>query len=918
MKITKARAYVGPNEIAAVPLVHIRVAIEGPQERAEVTWPDDSVTPAPTKALLKLMPGLAEHPSTAEEPGGFVAELHRAPGLPLAYVAGRIATELQRRPGEAPKPAALRRPPAKQEDASREDGGEVQDIFFHYDDPEIGVLAGQAGVIIALALLPPELRPAHQYREPLDAAQVLNNYHKAAQSLAPDQTALALIEEAQRRDIPWFVVDRALRVVQFGQGRHLQRTRETVTDKVSNTAALFQRDKATTNRIFSEVLLPVPRQIVVHDNEAAVRAARTLGYPVVVKPARGGKGKGVSVQLEGDEAVAEAFVVARQHHPEVIVEGYIAGFDHRVLVVGGRIVAAAQRIPGGVTGDGRHSIAELVAEVNKDPRRGTAFTKLMNRIELDREAQRMLDKRGYTNDTIPPEGEVVYLRGTANISTGGTAIDVTDRIHPDNRVMLERAARISGLDVVGVDFLTRDISRSYRMIGGGICEVNFSPGLRPHFVAAQTSGVARDVVGPIIEWLFPGRSNGRIPLAAVTGTNGKTTTSRMTAHILRQAGSEIGVGTIGLVTTSGAEIDGQMVAKGDIAGATGAQVLLRDPSVDAAVLETSRGGIVKGGMAFDWCDVGAVLNVAHDHVGIDGIDSLDDMARIKGRVAEAARKLAVLNADDPRCLALARLKPAQQVCLISTQPAGALLRDHVAAGGLAISLDADADAPGILLHRPGTSDTVIKVVDIPATLGGAAKHNVQNAMAAIGLAYGLGISPAGIAAALASYDNTFDSNPGRFNIYKGHAFTTVLDMAHNPHGVLAVCDALQDMKTPGRRIGLLANFGNRHPEHIAEIAEMLAGQFDTFICSRNKGYSEAFKSIRGFPSEEIPKRIAAALEAQGVESSRIITIDDEAAAIDEALGLAGEGDLVVLFSGDSERCWQRVVGYPETEKAEPA
>ncbi|WP_193368878.1 Mur ligase family protein [Pelagibius marinus] len=883
-----------------------------------MTWPDDSISPEPTRALLKLLPGLADHPSTTEEPGGFVAELRRAPGLPLGYVSGRIASELQRREGEAPKPVALRRPPAKQEDGAPEDGAEVQDIFFHYDDPEIGVLAGQGGVIIALGLLPPEMRPAHQYRQPIDVKQVLDNYLKTARSIALDQTALALIEEAKRRDIPWFVVERNLRVVQFGQGRHLQRIRETVTDKVSNTAALFQRDKATTNRIFSEVLLPVPRQIVVRDKESAVRAARTLGYPVVVKPARGGKGKGVSVQLEGDEAVAEAFVVARQSHPEVIVEGYIAGFDHRVLVVGGRIVAAAQRVPGAVTGGGRHTIAELVAGVNKDPRRGIGFTKLMNRLELDREALRMLEKRGYTGDSIPPKGEMVPLRGTANISTGGTAIDVTDLIHPDNRVMLERAARISGLDVAGVDFLTRDISRSYRVVGGGICEVNYSPGLRPHLVAAQTSGIERDVVGPIIERLFPGKSNGRIPIVAVTGTNGKTTTSRMTAHILRRAGGEIGVGTVGLVTTSGAEIDGQTVARGDIAGASGARVLLRDPSVEAAVLETSRGGIVKGGMAFDWCDVSAVLNIANDHLGTDGIDSLDELARIKGRVAEAARKLAVLNSDDPRCLALAELKPAQEVCLISLLPAGAVLLDHVAKGGLAISLDGNNDAPGILLHRPGASDPVIKVGGIPATLDGAAKHNVQNAMAAIGLAYGLGISLPGIAAALASYDNTFDSNPGRFNIYEGHPFTAVLDMAHNPHGVLAACEALKTMEAPGRRIGLLANFGNRHAEHIAETAQILAGQFDTFICSRDKWYSEAFKSIRGFPSEEIPKRIAAALVAQGVESSRIITIDDEVAAIDKALGLGGEGDLVVFFSGDSERCWQRIVDYRKAEKAESA
>ncbi|MEO3427574.1 Mur ligase family protein [Pelagibius sp. CAU 1746] len=913
MRITKARAYAGPNEIAAIPLVHIRVTIEGPQ-----SWPDDSVSPEPTKALLKLLPGLAEHPSITEEPGGFIAELRRPPGLPLAYVAGRIATELQRRPGGAPKPAALRRRPARQEDGGQDNGAEVQDIFFHYDDPEIGVLAGKGGVIIALSLLPPEMRPAHQYQEPIDGGTVLSNFRKAAERTQLDQTALALIEEAQRRDIPWFVADRKLRVVQFGQGRFLQRTRETVTDRVSNTAALFQSDKATTNRIFSQVLLPVPRQIAVQDKETAVRAARTLGYPVVVKPARGGKGKGVSVQLEGDQAVAEAFVVARQNHPEVVVESYIAGFDHRVLVVGGRIVAAARRVPGAVTGDGQRTIAELLAEVNEDPQRGTGFNRLMNRLELDREALRMLEKRGYSSDSVPPKGEVVTLRGTANISTGGTAIDVTDRIHPDNRLMLERAARVSGLDVAGVDFLTPDISRSYRVAGGAICEINYSPGLRPHLVAAQASGVARDVVGPIVDRLFPGRSNGRIPIAAVTGTNGKTTTTRMTAHILRRAGAEIGVGCIGAVTTDGVTIDGQMVAKGDVAGMSGAQVLLRDPSVEAAVLETSRGGIVKGGMAFDWCDVGAVLNIADDHVGADGIESLEDLARIKGRVIEAACRLAVLNADDPRCLALADLKAPAQVCLVSMKPLNQALRDHLARGGAAISLDGQAGDQLILLHSSEASEPVMKVKEIPATLGGAAKHNIQNAMAAIGLAHGLGLSREGIAKALTGFASDNACNPGRLNIYEGHPFKVVFDRAHNPDGVAALCEALGAMDVTGRRIAVLTGIGNRHARHIERVADIIAGKFDTFVCSRSSESTDIFEDVRGIPAAEITRRLHAALVARGVAPENAPMVEYYRDAVDRGLDLAEAGDLLVIMSWTPDWCWDRILAYRKAERVERA
>ncbi len=889
MEVIKARAYVGPNIIAAAPLAHLRVELKGPQD-----WPDGDIASKSADALLQLLPGLSDHPGRAGEPKGFAAELRGSSGLPLCYVVARVATELQRQDGDTPQPAGSKRKTADR----------PQDIYFGYDDPGVGLLAGRVAINIVLSVLPHEMRPANRLPADFNPEAALAAFRRRSQTPALDQTAAALVEEADRRDIPWIILDRERRIVQLGQGRHLRRIRESTTDDTGNIAVLIQRDKVTTNQVLAAVHLPAPKQIRVHTAEAAVSAAKEIGQPVVIKPADSMKGMGITLKPEGDEAIRSAFAHARRCSTRVIVETYVAGDDHRVLVVGNQVVAVAKRLPAIVTGDGRSSVAQLVAEVNKDPRRGTDFNRLMNRIKLDQQVDIMLDCLGYTRDSVPSPGERVQLLGTANISTGGTAIDVTDSVHPDNRSMLERAARVSGLDVVGIDFITPDIGRSYREVGGAICEINASPGLRPHKAA---EGPPRDVVGPIVNRLFPGKGNGRIPIAAITGTNGKTTTSRMLAHILRIAGSDIGIENVGLVTTDGVHINGDLVAKGDFAGGTGTRVLLRDPSVDAAVLETSRGGISKSGLGFDWSDVGAVLNVTSDHLGIDGIDTLEEMANLKGRVIEAARKLALLNADDPRCLALAALKQPEQLCLISTGDLTPDLRGHLEKGGLVISLEEEADASSIVLHSSAAREVVVPVKKIPATLAGAARHNIQNAMFAVGLAHGLGISAGRIAEALCSFSSDMACNPGRLNIFTGHGFTAVLDFAHNPDGVRVTCDAIRRIPAQGGRICVLTGTGNRHGEHIEEVAGIVADQFDTFVCSFGKPYINESDAVRGFPREEIPKRLAAALIARGVDADSILTFDSYKDAVDKGLEIAQAGGLLTIFSDEYEWCWDRIV-----------
>jgi len=891
MKILKARAYSGPNLVAAFPLVHLALLVEGPQN-----WPGDAEDPEITDSLIALLPGLAEHPDKSNQPGGFVAELRGGSDLPLGYVVARVATELLRDGTQSVGLAGV----------TRRAEGALQDAFFLYEDADIAVQAGHTAVLLVLALLPARLRPRSAFPPNINAGETLAAFARWLGTAALDQTAMALIREARRRDIPWFVLDRRRRIVQLGQGCKLRRIRETVTDATPAITTWIQADKSTTNRLLAGLHFPVPKQARVSDAEAAVSAAQKVGYPVAVKPLDSGKGRGISLMVSDDDAVRAAFAIARRYSAHVIIENHIVGADYRVLIVDGRMRAAAKRLPAAVTGDGQRTIADLVAEVNKDPRRGVGFSRLMNRIELDAQSDALLTKQGHSRKSVPKHGELVLLRETANISTGGTAVDVTDVVHPENRWMLERAVRVTGADIAGVDFLSPDISRSYREAGGAICEINASPGLRPHQIA---EGPPRDVVGPIVDMLFPEKGNGRIPIAAITGTNGKTTTSRMLAHILRSAGDAIGIKTVGLVTTDGVHVDDQLVGKGDFAGGTGARVLLRDPSVEAAVLETARGGIVKSGLAFEHCDVAAFLNVATDHIGLDGIGSLDEMAVVKGRVIEAARGLAVLNAEDPRCLAMAAQKEPQQVCLFSAAELTAEQREHLSRGGLAVSLAGDPDDQIIVLHHRDGTEEIAPVGRIPATLGGAARHNVLNAQAAAALAYGLGIPCARIGEALSSFESSFDRNPGRLNVFEGHPFKVVMDFAHNPDCVRVICDMVKRMKVDGRRICMLGSTGHRQGEHIGEVCELVAQRFDSFICTRNKRVSEERQSTRGFPGEEIPHRLAAALMENGVDASRIVTIDDDNEAVDRGLTMSREGDLLVLLLNNREWAWERIRGF---------
>jgi cyanophycin synthetase len=559
------------------------------------------------------------------------------------------------------------------------------------------------------------------------------------------------------------------------------------------------------------------------------------------------------------------------------------------------LIAATRRTPGRVIGDGTHTIRELVDVVNRDPRRGVGHEKVMTRLELDAQADMMLARQNLTPDSVPDPEQIVLLRSTANLSTGGTATDVTDIIHPDNREMAVRAVTAIGLDVGGVDFLCPDIAESYKTVGGGICEVNAAPGFRMH--VAPSEGTPRDAAGPVIDMLFPAGSPARVPIACITGTNGKTTTSRMLAHIAKMAGF-----TPGLTTTDGVYIDGQRTVEGDMTGPVATRMVLADARIDIAVLEIARGGLLRAGMGVPYANVGAVLNVQADHLGLKGIDTLEQLAEVKRIVVEIARDCAILNADDENTIRMSAHTDAKHLCYVTLNPQHAVVREHVRAGGRACALEAGVNGHMITLYDKGRHIPLLWTHLIPATLEGRAMHNVQNAMFAAALAFSLDMKLDAIRQGLRTFDSTFYQAPGRMNVYDEHPFKVIFDYAHNAHAVAAMTDLAARLGVSGRRIVVLAGPGDRRDEDIAAIATAVAGRFDHYICRRDDG-------LRGRGPEEVPRLLAGVLRARGVPDEAIQIIPDEQEAIAAALAMGRPGDLLMIFADALTRSWKQVIKF---------
>ncbi|WP_334178985.1 cyanophycin synthetase [Pseudoxanthomonas sp.] len=880
MRILERSVYVGPSQHAHFPVIRLLLDL-GELEQ----WPTARLGPGFIDGLVAAVPSLAEHGCSYREPGGFLRRMREGEGTWLGHVLEHVAIELQNIAGEDVTFGKTR---------SVDGRPGIYTVVYEYAQREEGIAAGELALRLLCSLMPEGIRPAGSVPADWAWEEARDDFIRYAQKRALGPSTASLVRAAEERGIPWLRLNNQS-LIQFGHGKYQQRIQATVTGKTPHISVELASDKEETNKILGSLGLPVPRQHLVTSQSEAVRAAQRLGGPVVLKPYNGNHGRGITINISGDDEIRAAFDAAREHSRSVIVETFQEGADHRLLVVNGELIAATRRTPGHVVGDGRKTITELVEIVNQDPRRGVGHEKVLTRLELDREANLMMERVGYTADSVPKEGEVVFLRSTANLSTGGTATDVTDVIHPDNRDMAVRAVRAIGLDVGGVDFISPNIAESYKNIGGAICEVNAAPGFRMH--VAPSEGTPRDAAGPVIDMLFPPGTPSRVPIAAVTGTNGKTTTARMLAHITKMAGY-----TPGLTTTDGVYIDGQRTVEGDMTGPVSARMVLSDPHVDLAVLETARGGLLRAGMGVPEVDVGAVINIAADHLGLKGIDTLEQLAEIKRIVVEVARDCAVLNADDVNVLKMSGYTDAKTICYVTMNPSHALVREHIRAGGRACALEAGVNGHMVTLYDKGSHIPLMWTHLIPATLEGRALHNVQNAMFAAAMAFSLGIKLDAIRHGLRTFDTTFFQAPGRMNVYDEHPFKVVMDYAHNAHAVGMMADLAQRLEVAGRRIVVVAAPGDRRDEDIQDIARAVAGRFDHYVVKRDD-------SLRGRDGDEVPRIIARALQAAGVAETAIEQIPDEQQAIDAALRMGRPGDLLLVFADALARSWKQITKF---------
>ncbi|MGM0701683.1 MAG: cyanophycin synthetase [Pseudomonadota bacterium] len=862
MNILAHRALRGPNYYSRYPAIFMRLDIEDLEEK-----PSDLV-PGIVERLTALLPTLQEHRCSVGRPGGFLERLER--GTWAGHVVEHVAIELQNLIGFSVGYG-------KTID-SYEPG--IYNVVYRYRDEACGLAAGVEAVELVARLF-------HGGEIDMPAIIARLKTIRDAHMLGP--STASIVAAAERRGIPHIRLSDENSYVQLGHGHRQQRIQATVTCHTDLIGYGIADDKAWTKQVLGDAGIPVPHGRVCASIDEALDAARDIGYPIVVKPLVGNHGRGVSTDIADEPALREAFDIASRRNPSVIVERCIRGEDHRLLVIGSKLVAAARRRPAHVIGDGVATLQALVDRENQDPRRGIGHENLLTQIQLDEQSQRLIGQQNLTLSSVIPKNEIVYLKPTANLSTGGTATDVTDDVHPEVRYAAERIARLVGLDIIGIDLLAETLTRPLEEQSAAVVEVNAGPGFRMHL--APTHGIGRDVGQHVIDMLFPDpEGNARIPIVAVTGTNGKTTTVRLISHLLRQAGRNVGMACTGAI-----EIDNHVIMRGDYSGPQAAAIVLREPSVESAVLEVARGGIMRRGLGFDECDVGVLLNIASDHLGEHDIQTLDELARCKTVVIDAVSQsgTAVLNADDPRVLAGQEWVRGETI-LFTLDPDSRPVRQHVREHGVAFTVHNER----IVMRQGHVEAEVIPVMDVPITFEGHARFNVANALAASAAAHALGLSIADIQVGLRTFHPTPGQNPGRTNLIEADGIKVLIDYGHNVPALEALGELVSRIPA-GRRISVASAPGNRRDEDLFSLGTLLARMHDIV-------YIYETDSRGRTPGE------AAGLLRDGAESvgnaCRVEIIMAEAQAVDRAFDEASQGDLLVLLIDDIDGAIERFQG----------
>jgi cyanophycin synthetase len=874
LKILQTQVFRGPNYWSYEPCVRMLVDLGSLEE-----WPSNTI-PGFNAKLLKTLPGVGEHSCSLGKRGGFRERL--VDGTWLGHVAEHVALELQRESG-----AHISR-------GKTRSAGELgrYHVIFGYAEERVGRAAGELAVRLLNHLIKAE--PDFDFDVELERLILLAERRQFGPSTQ------AILDEAAGRDIPFIRLNEAS-LVQLGQGRYQQRIRATMTSVTSALAVDIAGDKKMTNQLLAAAGLPVPRSEVVRAEDHAVTAAKRIGFPVVTKPLDGNHGRGVGLELTTERAVRTGFrrALKESRSGRVVVESFVTGNDYRMLVIGGQMVAIAERVPAHVVGDGRRTVAQLVDKTNQDPRRGIGHEKVLTRIKVDEAAEELVKKQGFALDAVPPKGERVLLAATGNMSTGGISIDRTWEAHEDNVEIAEEAARVVGLDVAGIDFLAPDISQPVRETGGAIVEVNAAPGFRMH--THPTEGEPQYVAKHVVDLLFPPGTPARIPIVAVTGSNGKTTTTRMIAHIFRGMGRQVGV-----TSTDGIYIDERLVKRVDASGPKSAQMVLQNPRVDMAVFEVARGGILREGLGYGRNDVGVVLNVTGDHLGLRDIHTIEELAAVKRVVVEAVPRngWAVLNADDPLVLDMRR-HSSGNVILFSMVEKHEFIDRWIRRGHKAVVLEQTPRGEMMVIREGRRTMPIAWVHTLPATFDGKARMMVQNAMAAAAAAHVAGAHLHDIRQGLRSFTTSMYQAPGRLNLFDLDGVRILIDYAHNAAGLDTVGDFVERMTadvssgeqpggaswTANLRVAVVATAGDRRDEDIRELGRVAARYFDEVIVREDHNPRGREK---GETAELILQGVRESIASGQGRAGHAEVVLDEMEATRRALDRSRPGDLVVL------------------------
>lgn len=871
MKILKIQALRGPNiwSIQRKKLIQMRLDLEDMEQK-----PTDKIKGF-RERIEKLMPSMIEHRCSEGVRGGFFSRIER--GTWMGHVIEHIALEIQTLAGMDTGFGRTRE--------TKTPG--IYNVVFSYVEENVGLFAAEASVALAEALI-----EGREYD--LDGA--IQKMREIRERVRLGPSTGSIVEEAVARDIPWIRLG-TNSLVQLGYGVNQMRFQATITCKTSNIAVDIACNKEETKRMLEMASIPVAKGDLCSDEEGLIEIINKIGYPIVIKPLNGNHGRGITINIKTIEEAKSGLVHAQHVSKRVIVERYVTGFDFRVLVIDNKLVAAAKREPAHVVGNGKDSIQQLIEETNRDPKRGYGHENVLTEISVDRDTMDLLAKKNYTLESVPPKKEIVYLKSTANLSTGGTSIDVTDMMHPENIFLCERISRVIGLDICGIDIMAENLTQPLKENGGCILEVNAAPGFRMHL--APSEGLPRNVAAPVIDMLYPPGKPSTIPIIAITGTNGKTTTTRLIAHIVKNNGFRVG-----FTTSDGIYIQNHMMEKGDTTGPLSAEYILRDPTVEFAVLETARGGILRSGLGFKQCDIGIITNLQGDHLGISDIDTIDDLARVKSVVVRSVKKdgWAILNADDENCMKMAK----DLTCKIAyfsmdeNQP-------HVKKLSKEGKILAVFENDFVTIKKGEWKIRVEKASHVPLTMGGKARFMIANVLAATLASYLYGFKTDDISLSLQTFLPSAAQTPGRMNIFEFKKFKVLIDFAHNPAGYTGIEEFLSSVEAT-KKIGIIAGVGDRRDEDIRECAKIAGRMFDHIIIRQEK-------HLRGRTEEEIVGILLEGFRESGRDVSYEV-IPKETEAIKHAINNASDGSFITALSDVVTNAIEIVQDYLDRENKE--